>query len=91
MLKNGPTLIKPLDEAQQACVDLLKEALKEAETGAITSIGIVVCMTTGYATVMAGTQASDLHMGCGSLQRKILDAVETGNVRRPSKLVVARQ
>ena len=44
---------KPLSEAQQACVDLLEEALEEARAGAIYSVGIVVCMKTGYATVMA--------------------------------------
>lgn len=81
----------PLTEGQQACVDLLKEALAEAERGNIGSIGIVVCMKTGFATVMAGTQAADLNLGCDDLKRKILDAVLGGNVARPaSKIIRAR-
>jgi hypothetical protein len=69
-------LITPLNEAQQACVDLLTEALNEARSGAISSVGIIVCMKSGYATVMAGSAAADLNLGCDSLKRKIIDAVE---------------
>lgn len=81
MNQNKPVLIKPLTESQLACVDLLKEALAEAERGAINSIGIAVCMEKGYATVMAGTQAADLNLACDSLKKKILDAVENSNAR----------
>lgn len=76
-----PTLIKPLTEAQQSCIDLLAEAFEQAKGGHISSVGIIVCMANGYATVMAGTQAADLNLGCDSLKRKILDAVEEGNRR----------
>jgi hypothetical protein len=66
----------PLTEAQMACVDLLSEALEQARAGIITSVGIIVCMKGGYASVMAGTQAADLNIGCDSLKKKILNAVD---------------
>ncbi len=66
----------PLTDNQKACVDLLAEALEEAKRGMIETIGIVACMKTGYATVMAGSRAGDLNMGCDSLKKKIMDAVE---------------
>jgi len=71
-----PNLIRPLSEAQQACIELLREALKEAESGHIHSIGIAVCLESGYATVMAGSRAAELNMACDSLKKKILNAVE---------------
>lgn len=85
---NGASVLRtPLNESQAACVDLLKEALAEALEGKINSIAIVVCMKGGFANVMAGTQAADLHLGAADLQRKILDAVTSGNVAKPSKIV----
>lgn len=75
----GPGLIgaKPkLTEDQVAVVEIAKETLAQALDGQISSIGIVACMKNGFATVMAGRQAADLHMGAASLQRKILNAVE---------------
>lgn len=76
-----------LTEAQLACVDLLSEALEQAQGGKIDAVGIIVCLKGGYATVMAGTQAADLNLGCDSLKRKIMDALETGNARMPSSLI----
>lgn len=67
----------PLTEDQKAVVEVAKETLAQALEGSITSIAIIACMGTGYATVIAGRQASDLFMGAGSLQRKIMDAVES--------------
>lgn len=84
---NSPIImpgLPTLSESQQACVDLLRESLEQAEAGNIYTIGIIACMETGYASVMAGSRASDLNFGCDSLKRKILDAVEGGNVKRPS-------
>lgn len=83
-----PNLMRPLNEAQQACISLLREALEQAEGGHITSIGIVVCLPSGYATVMAGSQAADLNLGCDSLKAKILNAVEGGN--RRGNILMAR-
>lgn len=87
---NGPTVMglsaKPLlNETQLACVDLLREALKEAEQGHVFGVGIVVCMDGGWASVMAGTRPGDLNLGCDDLKAKILDAVTSGNVARPNK------
>ena len=72
----------PLTEAQLACVDLLSEALEQARAGQITSIGIIVCMKGGYASVMAGTQAADLNLGCDDLKDKILDATSRSKRKR---------
>lgn len=80
----GPHIISTaLSDSQQACVELLREALAEAERGAIFSVGVIACMDGGFATVMAGVQAGDLNLGCDDLKRKILDAVTGGNVARP--------
>lgn len=79
VIKPNSTLIgiKPgFTEDQIAVIEICKETLAQALEGSIGSIGIVACMKTGYATVMAGRQAADLNMGCDSLKRKILDAVE---------------
>lgn len=69
-------LIPKLTEDQKAVVEIAKETLAQCLEGQITSIAIVACMKSGYATVMAGRQAADLSLGCDSLKRKILDAVE---------------
>ena len=65
----------PLSPDQMAVVDLLKEALAQALEGSITTVGVIACMKSGYAHVMAGRQAADLYMACGSMQREILDRV----------------
>lgn len=84
-------LIKPLGEAEQNVVAMLEETLAQAKRGAFHSIGIVVCMKTGYSHAMTGTAAADLHMGCASLSRAILSEVEDGNRKRgASSLVRAR-
>lgn len=67
---------KKLSEDQIAIVEICKETMAQALDGNISSIGIVACMKSGYATVVAGRQAADLFMGASSLQKKILDAVE---------------
>jgi hypothetical protein len=65
-----------LSTAQQGCVDVLREALAQAEAGKIHSLGIVLCMYSGYASIMAGTKAAELNLGCDSLKKKILMEVE---------------
>lgn len=84
------TLHTPLNESQKAVVDLLKEALAQALEGQISSVGVIACMKTGYATVMAGTQAADLNMGCDSLKRKILDAVESAGEEKQRRGQIVR-
>ena len=76
IINASPRLKLALTEDQKAVVEIARETLAQALEGQITSIAVVVCMKAGYATVMAGRQAADLFMGCGSLQRKIMDAVE---------------
>ena len=71
-----PSIIQPLTVEQQAVVDLLEETLETARTGVADAIGVVLCMKDGYASAMVGKRASDLNLGCDSLKRKILDAVE---------------
>lgn len=84
-------LIKPLGEAEQNVVAMLEETLEQAKRGAFHSIGIVVCMKSGYSHAMCGSAAADLHLGAASLQRAILDEVESGNRKRgPSSIVRAR-
>ena len=75
-----------LTQDQIAVIDLCKETLAQALAGDITSIGIVACMKSGYATVVSGRQASDLFMGAGSLQRKILDAVENAGAEMVGRI-----
>lgn len=80
-----------LTEDQQNCVSVLEEALAEAKRGNITTIGLVVCMKGGFATIMQGRQGADLNLGCDDLKRKVLDAVTTGNVAKPiPKILRAR-
>ena len=79
MNNTGPKIIgmKPkLSQDQLAVVEVVKETLAQALEGNISSIGIVACMPKGYATIISGRQASDLYMGCASLQHKILNKVE---------------
>lgn len=72
---------KPLDEARQACVDMLTDALEEAVKGRISSVALVVCMDDGIATVMAGKNGGALNVGCDDLKKKIHAAMfEDGNV-----------
>lgn len=78
--------VKPkLSEDQIAVIEICKETLAQAIEGSISSIGIVACMKSGYATVVAGRQASDIYMGAGSLQKKILDAVEAAGAETTTR------
>ena len=63
--------IAGIDKNQQACVDVLTDALEEAMKGRITSLALVVCMDDGIATVMAGTNGGALNIGCDDLKLKI--------------------
>ena len=75
-------LPEKLSSMQQDCVDVLREALAQAEAGKIHSLGIVLCMYSGYATTMAGPKAAELNLGCDSLKKKILAEVEKPLVMR---------
>lgn len=78
-----------LDESQQACVELLTDALEEATKGRISSVAIVVCMDQGIATVMAGKNGGALNIGCDDLKRKIHAAMfEDGNMAKRRSSVI---
>lgn len=78
-----------LDDMQQACVDLLSDALEEATKGRITSVAIVVCMDDGIATVMAGKNGGALNIGCDDLKMKIHAAMfGDGNVARKKSSIL---
>lgn len=81
-----------LNEMQQACVDLLTDALEEAMKGRISSVAIVVCMDDGIGTNMAGTNGVALNIGCDKLKREILEAIFVdGNVaKKRSSILRAR-
>ena len=84
----GPRIIggKPaLNEDQIAIVDLLKETLAQALEGNFSTIGIVVCMKDGFASVMSGRQAADLNLACDDLKYKIHAAVTSGTSERVSR------
>ena len=68
-------IIKPLNENQKACVELLDDALGEAKNGNVRAVAMVVCLEQGWATVFAGNPPGDLNLGLDDLKRKILDAV----------------
>jgi hypothetical protein len=78
--------LHPLTPVQKGVVEVLEETLETAKAGQIEAIGIVVCMKDGYASAIAGKRAADLNLGCDSLKRKILDAVENAG----SKILKAR-
>ena len=79
-----------LNEDQQACVDLLTEALEEAKAGKVFAMAMIVCMEGGFANVMAGRRAGDLYMGCGDLQNKILAAVTNPRAIAAAKSSILR-
>ena len=78
----------PLTDDQSACVDLLQQALEMAEDGKVDSVCMVVCMTNGWATVMAGRRAGDLNLGCDDIKAKILAEVTSGNVARGASKII---
>jgi len=76
---------KPLTEDQIQIVDILKETLAQALEGNFTTIGIVVCMEKGFASVMTGRQAADLNLACDDLKYKIHAAVTEGTAERQTR------
>ncbi len=68
----------PMPEDQAAIVDLLKETLAHALEGKIKTVAIIACFDDGFASVLAGRQASALNLACDELKAKILAAVTEG-------------
>jgi len=73
-----PILLKTanLTDVQRNCVEVLREALEQAEAGNVFAVGLALCMTNGYASVIGGTRAAELNLAIDSMKRKILDGVE---------------
>ena len=85
---NGVPSIPPITMLNPV-VQILEQTLAEAKAGRITTIAVIaIANTGGYATLMAGHQVGDLYLGCGSLQNKILEAVEAPQKR--SSIIPAR-
>ncbi len=79
--------LAPLTDIQRDCVEKLKEALEQAELGNVSAIGLVLCMKGGYASVIGGTNAAELNLGCDSLKRKILDEIEGTPKIKPTAII----
>lgn len=76
ILPTGIKEIKPtLNDQQQDCVDKLREALAEAERGEVYTVGIVLCLKTGFATTIGGTDAGSLNLGLDAMKQRILQRV----------------
>lgn len=84
------SITPPLDKMQQACVELLADALDEATKGKIRSVAIVVCMDDGIATVMAGTNGLALNLGCDDIKHKIHAEIFKGGNVAPKKSAIMR-
>lgn len=78
--------VKPkLTEDQMQIAEILKEALALTLEGKIEAVGIVVCLKTGYSTLIGGKRATELYTGCGSLQRRIMDLIEVSGAETQSR------
>ena len=78
---------KALSSDQIQIVDILKEVLSQALEGGISTIGIIVCLDDGFATVMGGTAAGALNLGCDDMKRKILEAVTAGGAKKVERAI----
>lgn len=78
----APIILSPsakpiLSDVQQDCVDKLREALQEAEAGKVWAVGILVCLETGFAHAIGGTDAGTLNLAADDLKAEILRRVRT--------------
>jgi hypothetical protein len=89
---NKPILLSPnpLSEQQLDCIDKLAECLEEAKKGNIYTVGIVVCMKTGFATTIGGTDAGSLNLGCDALKQRILENVVDEGRIKPGQVPIIR-
>jgi hypothetical protein len=76
---------KQMTEAQVDIVDLLKEALAQALEGRIRTVGILLCLESGFASVMAGSDAGSLNLAADDLKYKIHAAITQGTQERLSR------
>lgn len=71
-----------LNAAQQDCLDKLEEVLEQCRKGKVYTVGIVVCMKSGFATTIGGTDAGSLNLGLDALKARILERVSDEGDRR---------
>lgn len=94
-IPNKPILLSPhvLTDQQLDCIDKLSQCLDEARKGNVFTVGIVVCMKTGFATTIGGTDAGSLNLGCDALKQRILENVVDEGRIKPSQpsLIRTRQ
>lgn len=77
MAMNGATPGEQLDmHVANPIVKMLEEALVEARAGRISSLGLILATPIGgMATPWAGPQTSDIYLGCGLMQARIMMAI----------------
>ena len=81
---------KFLNDNQQACVALLRDALDEAVDGKIYAVALVVCLDGGWANALAGNRPGDLNLGCDDVKAKILQAVTSDEIKNKKKASILR-
>jgi hypothetical protein len=91
-IPNRPIILAPtpLSDAQLDCIDKLSQCLEEAKKGNVFTVGLVVCMKTGFATTIGGTDAGSLNLGCDALKQRILENVVDEGRIKPSTIVRGR-
>jgi hypothetical protein len=80
---DNPILLNPvpMSDDQKDCIDKLEQCLEQATLGNVLTIGIIVCMRTGFATTIGGTDAGSLNLGCDALKARILEHVTDEGVK----------
>lgn len=80
---DSPILLNPvpMSDDQKDCIDKLEQCLEQARLGNVFTIGIIVCMRTGFATTIGGTDAGSLNLGCDALKLRILQNVTDEGVK----------
>jgi hypothetical protein len=90
MTMNGNTPNLRLSFHQNQCVEVLREALAEAEQGKVDGVAIVLCMPGGWAPLFGGSRPGDLNLGLDQLKRDILDNVTGAKVKPEGKTSILR-
>lgn len=73
------------------CVQLLRDMLAQAESGALTTCAVIGITSTGQvATAYAGAQRGDLFVGAALVSKRLLSEMEGPPVPR-SSIIPARQ
>lgn len=90
MTVNGSPPGPKLTFHQQQCVEVIREALAEAEQGKVDGVAMVLCMPGGWAPIFGGSRPGDLNLGLDQLKRDILDNVTGAKVKPEQKSTILR-